>query len=458
VNVSKRSKPFLFSIFALALVVLPLTVYLLQKEQVFQNFAWFTDQSASSGCSSNGDAVINVSFTNAETSSSMAMNVVANDLQTGTFVNLGTIAANATKTTQIDTKKNSITSGTVVFNLTWTSGESGTDSRSATYTAVNSCPNQTPTPTPPINYCPPSGQGLCEWDPVSGAQGYNVVITQPDTGRVIQSLNLPETASQSSFPMSPGINYQCSVIPTNACGNGTPANATKVCPVVTPTPTPSPTPTPIACINGNSKEGVCQWNAVTGASTYNITVQDITTGQNVTGTVNAPSTQYSFPDNGVDTYQCQVSATNVCGTTPQKSSPPSTCTSPSPTPSPSPTLTPTPTPTPSPTPTPTPTPSPTPTPTPVPTATPTPVVIVTVLTQPPQQVVETVPGQTHTVVEQQAGQTQTVIQPGPTQTIYITPKAPTPTMPPTGNTTPTFILIGTSTLLLLAGGLIFFIL
>jgi len=86
------------------------------------------------------------------------------------------------------------------------------------------------------------------------------------------------------------------------------------------------------------------------------------------------------------------------------------------------------------------------------------VVIVTVITQTPQQVVETIPGQTRTVIQQQPGQTQTIIQPGPTQTIYIKPNVPTPTMAPTGDTTPTFVLIGTSTLLLLAGGLIFFIL
>ena len=467
-NVSKRPKPLLLALLVVSVLAIPLTVYLAQKTQIFQQFAWFTDQTASSACSTDdGNAIITVSFTNAETSDTLDMNVVANDLQTGKFVNLGTVKANATKTAQIDTMESSIKNGAVVFNLTWTSGASGTDSRSATYPAVSTC--SAPTPTPPPSYCPASGQnnqGLCEWTPLSGAQGYNIVVTQTNNNSIVLTTSASSNANQIAFPMTPGLPYQCTVSPTNECGTGTPTQSTPItCPVPSPSPSPSPIPSPSGpvCPSGTPAQGVCQWDEVSGATSYNIVVQDTTTGQNVTATVQAPGTEYSFPDNGTDTYQCNVIVSNVCGQSPPTSSPPSTCTSPTPTVvvSPTPTTPPTPTPTLTPTPLPTATPTPIPTPTSTPAPTPTPVVIVTTLTSPPQQTVIYTPGQTQTIVQRISGQTQTIVQQVPgvqQQTRTQIPTTPGPTMPPTGNTTPTYVFVGTSALLLLAGGLIFFIL
>jgi hypothetical protein len=452
VNVSKKTKPFLLVVLLIAVVVLPLTVYFLQKEQIFQNFAWETEQSAQSECSSSsGTAVINVTFTNTESSTSQDMNVTVTDIQTGASLDMGTVKAKETKTMTLDTKKTSLNKGTVIFNLSWAGGAPGTDTESATYNAVSTCPVPTP------GYCSATGQaneGYCEWDSLSGAQGYNVVVKEVDTGTIVQSINVSNDATESAFPMTPGEPYQCTVTPTNECGNGTPATSPqKICQQPTPTPTSTPTPMPSVC---SPTEGTCSWNTLQGATSYIVTVTDTTLGQTVnTGTVQAPGTSFSFPDNGTDTYVCRVSATNVCGQSPPSNSPPDSCTQPTPTP----TVTPVPTNTPIPTPTsvPTVTPTPRPTATPVP-PTPTPEVTVIVLTQPPQQVVQTIPGGTQTIVRQQPGQTQTIIQPGPTQTVYISPNKPTPTMPPTGSTTPTYVLAGTSLLLLLAGGLIFFVL
>ncbi len=472
-NVSKSSKPFLVTLLLITIVGIPLTLYSLQKTQIFQNFAWYTEQSASTMCSTdNGNAVIDVSFSNTETDKDM--NVKANDLQTGTFVDLGTIKAHNTKKAEIDTMKNSIKSGSVIFKLTWSDGSSGTDTRSATYPAVNNCPA-------PPNFCPVSGQdnqGLCKWTPLAGAKGYKVVVTETDTNAVVLTTSASADASQIGFPMTPGKPYQCNVSPTNECGTGTPVASTPVvCPVpsIIPSPSPLPSPSGPVCPSGTSTQGVCHWDAVSGATSYSIVVQDITTGQNVTATVQAPSTEFSFADNGVDTYQCNVIVTNVCGNSPPANSPPSTCTGPTPsivisptpttpaTPTPSPTPTPTPLPTATPTPTPLPTATPKPTPTSIPLPTPTPVVIVRTITSPPQQTQTTVqtPGQTNTIVQQVPGQTQTVVQQQPVvQQVVRTqvPTTPGPTMAPTGNTTPTYVLIGTSALLLLAGGLIFFIL
>ena len=471
-NASNKSKSVILTLIGIVLVGIPLSLYVITHQQIFQQFAFSTQQSAVAQCSSTaGSAVIQVSFANTE--SSQDINVTANDLQTGQFTNLGTVKHQETKSANIVTGKSSLANGSVIFKLTATNGSSS-DQVAATYKAISGCPV-----TPSSSFCPDNGQnnqGLCQWDALPNAQGYNVVVKETDTGNIVQSISVDKNATQSAFPMTPGISYECTVTPTNECGNGTPATSpAKICTIPTPTPSPSTSPTPAVC---NTTEGVCTWNALSGASSYNISVTDTTTGHVVkSGTVNTPNTQFAFPDNGVDTYQCSVSATNVCGQTPPVKSPPSTCTQPTPTVTPSQAPTATPTPTPTPTATPTPTPTPTATPTPVPTATPTPtptptaiptptrvpptptpIVIVRILTQPPQQTVIQQPGQTQTIVQQ--GQTQTIVQQPQAQSPArpFSPVTPVPTVMATGDVTPTFVLAGASAILLLAGGLLFFIL
>lgn len=478
-NAKPKSKSLILTLIGIAIIGIPLSLYALQTQQIFQQFAWSTQQSAVSECSStDGSAVIKITFANTE--SSKDINVTANDLQTGTIVDLGTIKHQEVKSANIITGKSALSKGSVLFKLSWTDNSTGTDQAAATYDAISNCPV-----TPHPNFCPSGGQnnqGLCQWDQLPDAQGYNVVVKESDSGNIIQSVSVSKDATQSAFPMTPGIAYQCTVTPTNECGTGSSATSpVKICAA------PSTTPTPPVCQNGNVTEGTCNWDPLTGADTYNIIVKDITTGQIIqSATVQSPNTQFNFPDNGIDTYQCMVSAANVCGESTPVNSPPSTCTVPTPTvtttpvpsaiptptatpipptPTATPTSIPTPTPTPTPIPTATPTPTPkptaTPTPTPQPTATPipptpTPIVIVRTITQPPQQTIIRTPGQTQTIVQQ--GPPQTVIQQPQSTPRPYAPVTPVPTVLPTGNTTPTFILVGTSAILLLAGGLIFFIL
>lgn len=148
----------------IALIVIPITLIEVQSQQNNQQNAetilWETTQSASTQCAADGSgAVISVSFTNSESrSSSTAMTVVAKDQQTGKSVNMGSIQGGDTKTEAIETGQTTLNAGSVTFSLSWTNGQSGTDSRTASYKAVNSCtptptatpkPKPTPTPTTP---------------------------------------------------------------------------------------------------------------------------------------------------------------------------------------------------------------------------------------------------------------------------------------------------------------------
>ncbi len=137
----------------LALVVIPLTIVQVQNQQIVKQDAeeilWDTTQSASTSCPANGQgAEIKVIFTNTEPNrTSLAMDVIAKDQQTGKSVNMGTIKGGETKIDVIQTGKSTLQAGTVTFSLKWSDGHSGTDSRSASYRAVGNCIQPTPTPT-----------------------------------------------------------------------------------------------------------------------------------------------------------------------------------------------------------------------------------------------------------------------------------------------------------------------
>lgn len=137
----------------IALIVIPLTLIELQSQQSFKQNAetilWYTSQSASTACATDGSgAIIAATFTNTESrSSSTDMNVTVKDQQTGKSVNMGSIRGGDTKTENINTGKTTLNAGSVTFSLSWTDGHSGTDSRTASYKAVSYCVS-TPTPTP----------------------------------------------------------------------------------------------------------------------------------------------------------------------------------------------------------------------------------------------------------------------------------------------------------------------
>jgi Dockerin type I domain len=112
-----------------------LSVTTAMKTQQSQSSAWMTDQSATAVCD-DGMAAITVSFTNTETSSSLAMNVTVQDIGTGKTVDLGTITAQQTKSGTINTGESSALSGGVIYYLTWANGTAGTDQRNAAYTGI----------------------------------------------------------------------------------------------------------------------------------------------------------------------------------------------------------------------------------------------------------------------------------------------------------------------------------
>jgi hypothetical protein len=144
-----------------ALVGTPLAIYQLQQQQEIRQradttIAWATDQSAATICPPDGSGVnINVTFSNTEpTRNSTSMDVTVKDRQTGKTVNLGSIQGGQTKSGVIATGKTTLSAGTVDFNLKWTDGHSGIDSKTATYKAVTNCNPPTPTPTKPPTITP----------------------------------------------------------------------------------------------------------------------------------------------------------------------------------------------------------------------------------------------------------------------------------------------------------------
>jgi hypothetical protein len=177
----KLSKVTIIGLFSvgLLLVGIPLTVYFAQQQQEDRSRAsevqWTTAQSASAACTASGIAAITATFTNTETSSSKAMDVTVKDNQTGKSVSMGTVNARQTKTVSIDTGRTSLSSNKVTFSLKWTSGASGTDSRTASYPAVSTCPTPTKTPTPTLPKTPTPATTAC---PTPGVVK-NIKITCP---------------------------------------------------------------------------------------------------------------------------------------------------------------------------------------------------------------------------------------------------------------------------------------
>ena len=139
-----------------ALIGTPIAIFALQQQQEIRQradttVAWATDQSATSSCPAVGtSAIITVSFSNTEPNlNSLSMDVSVVDRQSGKSVSLGSIRGGQTKTGVIQTGKATLASGTVDFNLKWTDGHSGTDSRTASYRSVSNCYPSNPTPTTP---------------------------------------------------------------------------------------------------------------------------------------------------------------------------------------------------------------------------------------------------------------------------------------------------------------------
>jgi hypothetical protein len=208
-----------------ALIGTPLAIFALQQQQHIRQHAdtslsWLTDQSAASSCPSGGSgAIINATFSNTEPNqSSYSMDVTAVDRQTGKSVVIGTIKGGSTKTGVIDTGKANLSSGTVDFNLKWTDGHSGTDSRSASYKAVSGC---YPAPTPAPSMPPCVGNTY----PASYNYGY------------------PTPTIRLGYPTTTPIPCPPTSVPSKPYTSTTPPYPTPSKPYSTPNPSYGPTPT-----------------------------------------------------------------------------------------------------------------------------------------------------------------------------------------------------------------------
>lgn len=129
---------------AYAMIVLPLIISNVNKQQDLRGRAQVAQQSASqelSGqvvaqstqaqCTAAGKVELGVSYTNADTK--RAVDVTATDQKTGATVSLGTIAPEETKTGVIATNSTSTTNGTVTFTIAFTDTPNQKETKTATY-------------------------------------------------------------------------------------------------------------------------------------------------------------------------------------------------------------------------------------------------------------------------------------------------------------------------------------
>lgn len=461
-NPKPSNKIPLLIILGVVLIGIPLTIITLQQQQIFQQFAWATRQSATAACSpENGGAIVTVQFTNTEDAKSM--DVKAKDIQSGKTVDLGTIKPKETKNGIIKTESKELAKGAVQFTLTWTDGSSGKDTRSATYEAVEECAD-----APPI--CPANpeiNEGKCTWDAIENARGYSVTVRDAESNAIVKSQSVPEDATEAKFPMYAGKKYICQVQAVNACGKGsTGTSPEKVCsPKVTPTPTTPPTPSPV-CPAPPQKQGVCKWDPLEGANEYNVTVKNVKTGETIKSeTIKSPTAEMKFTADPTTEYQCIVVPVGKCSEGPPAESPPTSCVVPSVSPTPTihvatvpPTVPPTAPPA---------TVPPTVPPT-RPPATPTPVVVVRIppnvlppgnnppQQQPPVQQPPVGGGQPPVAQPTQPPVVATAV-PLPTATLAPGQPSPVPTIKPTGALSNSLVLVGASIILLIVGSLAFFI-
>jgi|GEM_PF-4613062 len=106
-------------------------------------YAWKTDQSATAICSGT-TPTINWAFTNTEPNKNhLSMDVTVSDSNTNQTQGPITAAAGDTITGSFDVSGYTLASGTLTFDLEWTDGRGGVDSRTASYSAVDCTPEPT---------------------------------------------------------------------------------------------------------------------------------------------------------------------------------------------------------------------------------------------------------------------------------------------------------------------------
>ena len=152
------------------------------------SYAWTSTQTATPTCAPSTSQVnLNLQFTNTEAANTRSMDVIATDTQTGIAQNLGSVTGQKTTTSTINTKQPSIKNGSVAFNLTWTDGSPGIDTKMADY-ATQDCSNSgggtiTPAPTgttPAPSSTPGSGKNSIAGSIYVDADNNGKYATPPD--------------------------------------------------------------------------------------------------------------------------------------------------------------------------------------------------------------------------------------------------------------------------------------
>lgn len=129
---------------AYAMIVLPLIISNVQKQQELRGRAQFVQPSATqelsgqvtlqasqSLCTVNGNAEIGVAYTNIDTQRSIE--VTATDQNTGRTVSLGTIAPEETNSAVVPVDQNTVSAGTITFTVNFTDTPNQKDTRTTTY-------------------------------------------------------------------------------------------------------------------------------------------------------------------------------------------------------------------------------------------------------------------------------------------------------------------------------------
>lgn len=212
------SKKLIMGVLVLAVLAggIPLALSQTKIQQIFMGRAWETSQSAAAVCATSGTVVINVKFTNKESSRSMAVTAVDN--QSGKSKSLGDVAVGKTATGTIDTLRTSLNSGQVAFKMSWSDGSSGSDTITASYSAVSTCPATTPTPT---NTPTPS---------VTGTPTPSTTKTPTPTVTMTPTPTGTKTPTPTTNP---------SLSPTACLTPGAVKNVRIQCPYCTPSPSPN---------------------------------------------------------------------------------------------------------------------------------------------------------------------------------------------------------------------------
>jgi fibronectin type 3 domain-containing protein len=212
-----------------------------------------------------------------------------------------------------------LTAGTTYFYVVTAVNAVGESDASAEVSATpTSTPNVPAAPTG-VSATPGNGQVSLSWAPVSGATSFNIYWST--TSGVTPATGTPITNATSPFVqtgLTNGTTYFYVVTAQNSAGQSNPSAEVSATPSSTPAVPPAPTG---VVATGGTNSVTISWNAVTGASSYNLywsTTSGVTTA---TGTpiTNVVSPYLHQPLDAATTYFYIITAVNGAGEGPASS-------------------------------------------------------------------------------------------------------------------------------------------